>query len=472
MTKLSHAAQAFEGLEPQMAGFLRAAGIIGAHVSLLDTEGQMAQFSFGSADRDIPLPPDGETLFMIGSCSKAFAALAILLLCQDGRVALDDPIARYVPFKLDRPENPVTIRHILTHTSGIPNLGMGEVLIARLRGESGGDWFDSMARFYAHLNAAGGHLVFSPGERYIYCNSNYTLAAGIVSAVTGGRYEDFVAERIFRPLGMGRSCFDRADYEGFDNKSRQYFPDGERCDAYFEPVIAGCGGIISCTRDLGYFLRMLINGGTLNGVAFLRPDLVREMLAGHTPMTTARDLLGPGFGPEKYALGFMEYADFSGARVVTHSGSTGIGSANLFMLPELDLALASACSTPAGESILPVVGFMMTCVLAGRDFFAEVPYFATEAHMQALCGRYGTYCDIVQSDIRYEDGLLWITPLDRNENSPKRASPLIPDDPGEPFPLRFRQYTGPQAYRMATFFSTEDGEERLILERNLYTKKK
>lgn len=447
----------FDGLRPQIEEILRSMGVIGASIALSDHSSVLSELNFGRKDKDAEGAPDPETIFMIGSCSKSFAALAVMQLVERGKLSLNDDVRQYTRFTAGKG---ITIRHLLTHTSGIPNLGMGETLIRRSRDGKTEPWFDTMDNFYEHANGAGDWF-FAPGERYIYCNTNFTLAAEVVSHVSGLAYEEYVEQEIFRPLQMNRSCFTRARYEQLENKSKQYFQEGTEAAAYFEPVIAGCGGIISCAADLSRYLRMFLGEGTLDGVQIMKKETCRQMQAELAPMTTAKDLFGNGFGPEFYGLGFMIYPDYCGVKVVTHSGSTGIGSANLFFVPELGFSLSGVCNVSSGESALPLIGYLFTASLRGENFFERLPFFASEAYMTSLCGEYHSYRAFLKRSVKYKEGMLWLC-------DGERERPLVPDVTEDVMPTIFRLYNGPQCYALLRFLP----EGRMLLERNLMEKQK
>jgi CubicO group peptidase (beta-lactamase class C family) len=447
----------FDGLRPQIEGILGSMGVIGASIALSDRNGVLSELNFGRKDKEAEGAPDRETVFMIGSCSKSFAALAVMQLVERGKLSLDDDVSEYTRFTAGKG---ITIRQLLTHTSGIPNLGMGETLIRRSRDGKTEPWFDSMDQFYDHANGAGDWF-FAPGERYIYCNTNYTLAAEVVRRVSGLPYEEYVEREIFRPLQMNRSCFTRERYEQLENKSKQYFQEGREVPAYFEPVIAGCGGILSCAADLSRYLRMFLGEGTLDGVQLIKKDTCRQIKTEFAPMTTAKDLFGSGFGPEYYGLGFMIYPDYCGVKVVTHSGSTGIGSANLFFVPDLGFSLSGVCNVASGESALPLIGFLLTAALRGEDFFERLPYFASEAYLTSLCGEYHSYRAFLKRSVKYKEGMLWLC-------EGERERPMVPDNTEDVMPTVFRLYNGPQCYFKAVFLP----HDRLMLERNLMEKQK
>ncbi|HEY6278965.1 MAG TPA: serine hydrolase domain-containing protein [Streptosporangiaceae bacterium] len=192
------------------------------------------------------LTPDATTVFRIASMTKSFTAAAVLALRDDGRLALDDPAARYVPelrgVRLPSPDSPqVSIRHLLTMTAGFP---------------TDDPWGDRQQGLplasFAQLLAGGLSFAWAPGTRFEYSNLGYAILGRVISAVSGMSYLDFVSERLLRPLAMTRTGFDTAPFDVMDlargyrrsaDRWEELAPDG---NGAFAPM----GGVFSCVADL------------------------------------------------------------------------------------------------------------------------------------------------------------------------------------------------------------------------------
>ena len=147
--------------------------------------------AYGQANLEWNIPATPDTVFEIGSITKQFTAACILMLMQDGKLALDDPISRYLT-NTPTGWSDITIRHLLTHTSGITNY-------------TGLDGFElsrhlTQAQFIAKIGDQP--TLFAPGARFSYCNTGYNLLGFIVENVSGQSYWDFLTARILQPLGM------------------------------------------------------------------------------------------------------------------------------------------------------------------------------------------------------------------------------------------------------------------------------
>src|SRR6185503_12224989 len=162
--------------------------------------------AFGLADMEFNVPNTPQTIFESGSVAKQFTAAAIVLLQQDGKLSIDDPVRKYVP-ELPDYGVPLTIRHLLNHTSGIRDWGTVMALTGAGRGDRGVTQ-DLAFDIIIHQRA----LDFTPGAEYSYSNSGYNLVAIIVERVSKQKFAAFLEERLFKPLGMNHSSL-RDDYQ-------------------------------------------------------------------------------------------------------------------------------------------------------------------------------------------------------------------------------------------------------------------
>jgi D-alanyl-D-alanine carboxypeptidase len=257
-------------------------------------------------------------LFQIGSQTKTFVAVAILQLCRDGRIALDDPVAQYLALPVD-PR--ITIRHLITNTSGVP-----EYLETVAE--------ESMARAIAPdrmlAAALALDLLFEPGARFDYSNSGWVLAALVLDARASGGYAGFVRDRIFGPARLERSHV----AEGFaaDSVAMGYVRSSPGApptpaEAGFSMTWAyGAGDIVSCSDDMLDFFRMLATPENPLGVTLA--DLVAERAsAGPNPVHPASLGAQYAFGLERRMWGGLEVWGHPG-RTPGYGASTWIAPAN------------------------------------------------------------------------------------------------------------------------------------------------
>src|SRR5437763_15522226 len=200
---------------------------------------------YGMADleHDVPIVPD--TIFEAGSVSKQFTAAAVLLLARDRKLSLDDPVRKYVP-ELPDYGQPLLIRHMLNHTSGLRDWGSVAAL---------GGWpRTTRVHTHAHVLELVSHqhaLNFPPGTQWSYSNTGFNLAAIIVQRVSGIPFPEFTKQRLFTPLEMTHTSW-RDDYTRIVKTRAVAYSsgrDGFRTDMPFENVY-GNGGLLTTVGDL------------------------------------------------------------------------------------------------------------------------------------------------------------------------------------------------------------------------------
>jgi CubicO group peptidase (beta-lactamase class C family) len=270
---------------------------------------------YGSAnlEHDIPIKP--ETIFDIGSTSKQFTALCILLLARQGKLNLDDPIQKHLP-EMPLYEAPITVRHLVHHTSGIRDY-LTLMALANKPFEN-----DYQEPEVIALIARQQALNFPPGEEHLYCNSGYFLMAEIVERVAGQNMRDFAQQHIFGPLGMQHTHFHNNFKEIVRNRASGYSPieeGGFEIDMGIFDLI-GDGAVYTSVEDLylwdqNYYDNKLDGGGQ---------ELIRQM--------EELGLLNSGEKLE-YAFGLM-ISRYRGLPIVAHGGSWYGYRAQMLRFPE------------------------------------------------------------------------------------------------------------------------------------------
>ena len=278
---------------------------------------------YGMADLEHDVRNGADTIFEAGSVSKQFTAAAILLLAKDGRLSLDDHVRKHVPELADY-GTPITLRQMLSHTSGLRDWGNLAGIAGWPRGNrmhTHDDVLDILSRQRA--------LNFTPGTRWSYSNSGYNLAAIIVSRVSGRSFADFSRERIFQPLGMLHTSWRDDHTRIVKQRAVAYAPGGAgfRQDMPFENV-HGNGGLLTTVGDLlkwnEHFVSSPIADATLLSLQ----------------QTPAR--LNDGRVLD-YALG-LYVRPYKGLPEVYHSGATAGYRAFLTRFPDQHLSVAVLCN--------------------------------------------------------------------------------------------------------------------------------
>ncbi len=297
---------------------------------------------YGTRNLARPGAVDPHTLFGIASNTKAFTAAALAILVDEGKLDWDDPVQKFLPqFQLADayPSREVTIRDLLSHRTGM-GLGAGDLLY----------WPDTtFSRAQAVSAARYLPLVSSPRSRYAYNNLGYVVAGEVVAAASGMPWEQFVRERIFKPLGMDET---RITSDGLDPATGNVavpHSKGWRLEGTLRPlaptrdaVWAAAAGIKSNISDLAKWVTLQLAGGKLpNGMTLFSPKQAAEMWSAQIPVPirepiAALESTKPHFSA--YGLGWF-LRDYHGRKIVTHTGGlTGMVSLTL-LVPEEKLGI-------------------------------------------------------------------------------------------------------------------------------------
>jgi CubicO group peptidase (beta-lactamase class C family) len=296
-------------------------------------------------------PVDADTLFGIASNTKAFTAAALGILVQDGRLGWDDPVARHLPgFRMYDPyvSQEIRVRDLLSHRSGL-GLGAGDLLY----------WPETdLTRADIVRRAAEIPPASSFRSRYAYSNLMYVAAGELVAAAAGRSWDDFVAERIFAPLGMKRSTPNLAGLKGRDNVALPHAPvDGtlRLVDRGYADNIAAAGGIQSSAAEMARWMGALIEWSREAEPRVARPRVleaktIRELWTPHVAVPI------PSPAPElaavqprflQYGLGFS-LRDWDGRTLATHTGGLSGMVSRVLLLPEESIGVVVLTNQESG----------------------------------------------------------------------------------------------------------------------------
>ena len=301
-----------EGLVEQMM-ITRTGDVPGAVVGVV-RDGELAYHrAFGLADLTHGLPYTADTPTNIGSTSKQFTAYAVALLAERGALSLDDDVREHVPELPDLGET-VTLRHLLGHQSGYREF-LNTLLIA------GADMSATDIDDVIELVQRQPRLQNTPGAEWNYNNTGYALLAEVVARAGGAPFPEWMADNVFRPLGMTHTAV-RATPGTIIPGHAQGYARGEL--AAWEEVqdfsgTAGAGGIYSTVRDLARWMAMLQTGGE-------HPGIVEQMMTEGT-LTDGDDT--------NYGLGLI-LDEMGGHRRVHHGGADAAHRSAFALFPELD----------------------------------------------------------------------------------------------------------------------------------------
>ena len=304
--------------------FLKGHALAGAVTLVADKDKVLSLDTIGYADIAAAKPMRPDTVFWIASQSKSMTATALMMLVDEGKVSLDDPVEKHLPeFKdlwlavekdrehmvLKRPAHAITVRNILSHTSGMPHKSAMEQ-----------PTLDLLPLRVAVASYAMTPLQFEPGSKYQYSNAGINTAGRIIEVVSGIPYEEFMDKRLFAPLGMKDTTF-WPDEPQIARLAKSYQVNAAKADLEEAKVSQlkyplsdrnrhpmPAGGLFSTANDLARFCQMILSGGVFDGKRYVSAASIAQM----TSKQTAESI------KTEYGLGYTTGADEYG-----HSGAYG-----------------------------------------------------------------------------------------------------------------------------------------------------
>lgn len=355
--KVGLSSERLQRIGPVMQRYVQENKLAGL-LTMIARNGQVVHFeTYGMMDREAGKPMQRDAIFRIYSMTKPITSVAVMMLYEEGRFQLDDPVSKYIPefkdlkvyaggtsgnMQVTPSEHDITIRHLLTHTSGLTygffsNTPVDSLYLKAEVLSNEGTLQDMIDKL-SHIP-----LLYQPGSTWHYSVSLDVLGY-FVEVLSGMPFDQFLVQRIFQPLGMKDTGFyvpkDKvhrlgANY-GPDENGGITVIDKPTTSAFAEPTrfLSGGGGLISTASDYIRFAQMLLNGGELEGTRLLGRKTVEFMMTNHIPEEL---VVSPGVG---FGLGFAVYTDVVKSGIL---GSEGVsfwsGAANTFFWidPQEDL---------------------------------------------------------------------------------------------------------------------------------------
>ena len=287
-------------ISSRMQEMIQANEVPGAVTLIATRDGVTHLAATGNSGPGAAKPLRKDSVFWIASMTKPITGTAILMLQEDGKLSVDDPVAKYVP-ELGNLKTPsgkaanLTLRHLMTHTAGMPEATDDESAAAKKLADL----------IPAYLNKP---MLFEPGSEWKYSQSGINTLGRIIEVASGKPYEKFLEERLFKPLGMKDTTF----YLRPNQLSRLVTPvkRGEGGKLVEAPVRilygkspvstdrfpAANGGLFSTAPDYARFARMILNQGSLDGRQYLKPESVKLMTTIQSGSLTTGFTPGNGWG--------------------------------------------------------------------------------------------------------------------------------------------------------------------------------
>jgi CubicO group peptidase (beta-lactamase class C family) len=321
----------------------------GCALSVVKDDAVVLEKGFGGRELGKPAPVDRDTLFAIGSCSKAFTAAALAILVDEGKIKWNDPVINYLPgFEMYDPwvTREMQVRDLLSHRSGLATFG----------GDLTWYWtkYDrrEILRRVRYLKPTS-----SFRTQFGYQNIMFVAAGEIIPAVTGKTWDEFVKERLFLPLGMTTTITTHRDIRPDGNVAiphNEYQGKLRVIQHYENDNMAAAGGIITSVHEMAQWIRLQLGRGTFQGQKIFSPAASRAMWSPHTflPVAPQAEERQPATHFQAYGLGWR-LNDYAGRKVVSHGGGIDGMTSQIMLVPEerLGVMVVTNSETPASGAI-------------------------------------------------------------------------------------------------------------------------
>ncbi len=452
-------------IESNVPVMMRAAKMPGFAIAVVQDGNTIYAEGFGARNPARGLPATPDTLFGIGSVTKSFVAISILQLAEQGKLDLDDPVAKHIPFELGLPGKPISIRHFLSHSPGFPSLATSSVLLRRGLGEDTGVPMSSADDFFRYVNGAKNEIVFDPGEHFFFNNAAWRMLGAIIQQVSGMPFHEYVTQNVIRPLGMQRTTFNTDQLfadpdhliphrQGGDGPEPTSFPYPNPNNVGDFSFLSAAGGISSSVNEMTRYVNMLIQQGEYADERLIPQRAMQEMQTVHIRRPDGY------YGVYGYGFGLNITPDFLGEKLVEHGGSILVSTAHIAFIPARNIGVIMMGNS--GGMDYATIAESVLAILMDKNPDDVIPSLGVRERMARLEGAYTVYEGLESLDIVKERGMLY---LQQEEN----LTPLIPGD---------AYYRGTQFYLLndgrktpVEFRFGDDGSVSVLIARYVYRKK-
>lgn len=395
-------------LQQQIEKILKDTHTPGVSIAIVHKNGPEWVAGLGLADVASQRPVTAGTSFRIGSTSKAFTSLSILLLADQGKLSLEDPIRKLAPdVWFDNPweaTDPVRVVNLLEHTTGWDDMHLREYAKQAPDSMTLKEGLD-----YDHHSRTSR---WRPGTRMAYCNSGPPMAAYIVEKITGQRFEDFVQQNLFAPIGMKTATYFEPPAGA---ATTLYHPDGKTPYSYWHILLRPAGAINASANDMAAYVQFYLNRGSVNGKQVV-PSADIDRMESPTSTWTAKDGMKPGYGLSNYwsvEEGFVYHG---------HDGGVEGGLTDMSYMPEYGVGYFYSMNSGSGDAFEKIGKTIRAYVTKGLQKPALPPVASLPANAADYAGWYEPDSPRVElthflerltglSRIQFRDGKMFTTSL-------------------------------------------------------------
>ncbi|TFG14096.1 MAG: class A beta-lactamase-related serine hydrolase [Promethearchaeota archaeon] len=398
----------FKSLGKIIRTYMRRHRIPGLSISIIQEDKMIYSKGFGARDLEEFLPMTPQTLIGIGSITKSITAFGIMKLVETGKLDLEDSASKYLDFAPFTSHPDMTIKHMLSHTTGVPAADAGLSSLFYL--------FDDYSRvfpatnyedFIAHIGDPEDYIIFEPGEKFFYNNDMYTCLGFIISQVSGQEYVDFIRKEILEPLEMKRAFFSKDNFNNdpLNNKITGYLTEkkGNILVPKKNPVplyeyLNAPGGLYVSTEEMINYILCLLQNGVYHGKELLTNKSIKELW---TPIIACP--YGFGENPH-YCLGWVKSNNYLSTKIMHHGGGLGTSCAHIAL--DLDHKIGIMAGQNSCNANINVIIKAALSILLGFDPTKEVEELNLETIIDDIKGNYKSPHDLYDLKISLDKGIL------------------------------------------------------------------
>ncbi len=399
----------------------------GMVMSMKSPSGDTHTMSYGFSDVEKGEPADEVTCFGVASLSKIFTAISVLNLVESGKLELNDPVSAHFSVLENTVFDRITIHHLLSNSSGISTLGYAERSLLReiekpsndsQESEEGDDLLETVSH-------ADQWVLSEPGSRFTYLNEGYGLLRILVGKIAGMAHEEFVLEKIVRPLELNNTFFMHRSSPDSHKIATGYSNIGGDKMIPVKPGEADTGGLYSNVKDMGRLLQTLIDRGKHNGRQVVPLSAIERIESQNVKVDSVE--IGPDgpFSPanQYYGYGINIDSDFHGQKLFHHAGSIFYYTSHMAYIPETGsyfIGFGNSTANPLGN----LAKYSLT--LLGGHRTENLTFIRNESTRSHLPGTYQSLGGSISVDVSESGSYLKLKPNYSNE-----SLLLIPEQIGE-----------------------------------------
>ncbi|MFW9818260.1 MAG: serine hydrolase [Candidatus Thorarchaeota archaeon] len=415
----------FNQLEKIIRNYMRKYKVPGLAISIFQENQILYSKGFGARDLEEFIPMTPQTLIGIGSITKSLTAFGIMKLVERGKLSLEDSVSKYLDFPPFNIHHDILIKHLLSHTSGVPAADGGLASLFYTFGDFKKVYpATTKEDFIAHLGEPEDFIIFKPGEKFFYNNDMFTCLGFIIEELSGLSYPEFIQRELFNPLEMNRAVFLKKDFDKDSNKITGYMPKNE--DNIMVPkkhsvplydYLNAPGGLYISMEEMMHYVQCLLQKGNYKDTQLLSPESIDELW---TPRISSP--YGYGENP-KYCLGWVLDDFYFKYPCIHHGGGLGTSCANLSIIPEMKLGISIGQNTCTG--IVSSISRAALSILLDIDPINQVEELKMERIIEEISGEYRSSHDLYKLKI-YLKGTVLFADIEIDDGS--MTLPLIPKE--------------------------------------------